>query len=143
MFANNGAKTGEVSGLSMQFEAEDGTKWKFTPQWIVDENKLASEVASQAPGRLAIGKVTTSFFHSVVLPGKQTASYTYLFLGRDTDKLTVPHKLRVTLLSLSPGDKELRQQQQSTLIFDPLTISLIPQGTVVSVQFEEVKRMIY
>jgi hypothetical protein len=138
-FANNGAKTGEINGLSLQFEAEDGTTWKFVPRWIVDEDKLASEVSAQPPGELGIGKVTTTVFHAVVLPGKQTTSHSYLFLGSNTDSLTTPHTLKVTLRSLSPGDHELRLQQRLTLKLDAFTISTIPMGTITSVPFEESK----
>ena len=138
-FANNGTKTGEIDRLSMQFEAEDGTKWKFEPHWVVDEDKLASEAGSQPPGEMAIGKAVTTFFHAVILPGKQTTSYSYLFLGPNTDALTTPHTLKVTLWSLSPGDKKLRLQQTSTLKLDARTISTIPMGSITNVLFEETK----
>jgi hypothetical protein len=65
---------GEISYLTLTLESDDGTRWLFAPYWIVDEAKLAAD---------EFGKRTwmSGPFHGVVVPGKQTVAYSYMFIG--------------------------------------------------------------
>jgi hypothetical protein len=143
-FANNGARVGEINALRLVFEAEDGTRFVYAPRWIVDQSKLNSQVALDTPGEINWDAITSAFFHSVLLPGKQIVSYNYvLFPDSSQGGLPpAPHKYDVTLRSLSAGETELRTQQSSTLDLTPAIVQLIPQGKIVNIEFEEVKRVI-
>jgi hypothetical protein len=104
-FANNGAKLGEIRSLILQLQDDDGTRWIFEPFDIVDEEKMTDMWALPQDQRKGVSWATVApaHFHSVVLPGKQTAAYSYLFrsLPSLSKNLTLgpPHRFNVTLFS--------------------------------------------
>jgi hypothetical protein len=147
-FANNGAKVGEIKGLSLQLQDDDGTRWVFEPWFIVDEEKLIDMWALPEDQRKGVpwATVAPAHFRSVVLPGKQTANYSYYF--RDDPNfsknlvLGPPHRFHVTLFSASPGESELRVQDREILRLDAMTVGGIQHVPSVSVAFEGVGEMV-
>jgi hypothetical protein len=134
-FSNNGAHFGEVNYLALRFESDDGTKWAFAPYWVVDDAKLVAD---------GFGKRTwvKEPFHPIVIPGKATAAYSYMFfaesgLANFTDATLAPHKFRVSLLTWAPGDAAPHVQQISTLDFDKDLIDNVGKGVVFGMPFAE------
>lgn len=139
-FSNNGAHFGEVSYLALRFESDDGTKWAFVPYWVVDDAKLLTD---------GFGKLTwvKEPFHPVVIPGKQTEAFSYMFFAESglpnfTDATLTPHKFHVSLLSWSPGDNAPRVQQTSTLDFDKDLIDNVTRGVVFGMPFTEQQKQV-
>jgi hypothetical protein len=130
-FSNNGAQTGEISLLALRFEADDGTNWIASPLWTVDDAKLAMEQKIEAKGS----------FVPIVLPGKQTISYSYLFSiepSSASEKIILaPHRFHVSLFTWSPGHSEPHKQQTSTLSMDSYVVTALRSGQFFEVPFEE------
>jgi len=143
-FANNGAKVGEIKGVSLQLQDDDGTTWVFEPWFIVDEEKLIDAWGQSFDQRKSISWPTLApaRFHSIVLPGKQTAAYSYLFRSDPSFSKNIvlgpPHRFHVTLFTVSPGETQLRVQDQETLVLTPEWASLIGQSPSLSIAFEGV-----
>jgi hypothetical protein len=134
-FSNNGAYTGEISYLVLTLESDDGTRWLFAPYWIVDEAKLASD---------GFGKRTwmSGPFHGVVVPGKQTVAYSYMFVGESgLEHFQAPtltaHKFRARLLTWRPTDNRPREQQTSTFDFDANLIANLTRGVMFGMPWSE------
>ncbi len=148
-FANNGARVGEIKGMSLQLEDDkDGTIWVFEPWFIVDEQKLL-DLWGQPPDQrkqTPWSTVAPSYFHSIVLPGKQTTAYSYLFRSDPNFSRNIvlgpPHTFQVTLLTASPGESELRAQDREVLVLTPDLVNLIGRITSLSVPFEGVRQMV-
>lgn len=107
-FSNNGAHFAEISYLVLRFESDDGTKWVFAPYGVVDDEKL-----------IADGFIKRTWlkepFHPIIIPGKQTMAYSYMFIAESglsdfTDATLTPHKFHVTLLTWSAGDAAPHKQ---------------------------------
>jgi hypothetical protein len=134
-FSNNGAHFGEISYLVLRFESDDGTKWLFAPYWVVDDAKLIAD-------GFAARSWVKEPFHPIVIPGKQTTAYSYMFFAESggpnfTDATLTPHKFHVTLLTWSPGDVAPHEQQASTLDFDKDLIDKVRAGVIFGMPFAE------
>ena len=130
-FANNGARAGSIDMVALRFESQDDdTNWLYEPKYVVDDARLL------AADRSGLMKAE---FAAVVLPGKQTATYTYVFVT--TQKVTLaPHKFRVTLYSSSPSDKQVVEQQVRTIDFNAEVIFVLQRSNgFVGVPFEETR----
>ena len=130
-FANNGARVGEIKRMFLQLEDDkDGTTWVFEPWFIVDEEKLI-DMWGQLPDQrkqTPWSTVAPAPFHSIVLPGKQTTTYSYLFtsdLNFSKNLVLGPHTFQVTLLTASPGESELQVQDREVLVLTPDYVNLI------------------
>ena len=137
-FSNNGAHTGEISYLVLTLESDDGTRWLFTPYWIVDEAKLASD---------GFGKRTWMPFHAVVVPGKQALAYSYMFVGesglsRFQGPTLTSHNFKAKLLTWRPSDSRPREQQTSVLDFDANLIENLSRGVMFGMPFAEQQRRV-
>jgi hypothetical protein len=131
-FANNGANSGEITDIAVQFVSDDGTKWTFLPYRLLDGS---SRITDQN-GNTAFETAKAPRFSSVVLPGKQTAVHTYLFLADEFQDLA-PHRFHVRLLTWASGEPKGREQQLATLDFNPTVIATLQTGGMTSVPFEE------
>ncbi len=139
-FSNNGAHFGEISYLALRFQSDDGTKWVFSPYWVVDDAKLIAD---------GFGKRTwvKEPFHPFIIPGKETAASSYMFfaesgLANFADATLTPHKFQVSLLTWSPGDASPRVQQISTLDFDKDLIENLGKGVVFGMPFAEQQKWV-
>lgn len=139
-FSNNGAHFGEVSYLALRFESDDGTKWAFVPYWVVDDARLLTD---------GFGKLTwvKEPFHPIVIPGKQTEAFSYMFFAESglpnfTDATLTPHKFHVSLLTWSPGDSTPRVHQTLTLDFDKDLIDHLTRGIVFGMPFAEQQKQV-
>lgn len=72
-----------------------------------------------------------------LLPGKQTAVHTYVFLADEGFDDIASHKFRVELLTWSAGNTEPRLQQRSTIDFDHGVVEVMKGQGVTGVPFEE------
>jgi hypothetical protein len=155
-FANNGPQTAEIKALTLELrDDKDGTRWVFVPQMLVIDEAGLRKTWAKNQMREASGKEPTpeeqmqaldqkdvlSSLHSVLLPGKQTSSQTYLFRTSPgvSTKLVLgpPHTFGVTLYSLSAGDNEFRVQDKGTLVLTPEIMGIISTQTSLGVAFEE------
>jgi hypothetical protein len=155
-FANNGAQTGEIKALTLELrDDKDGTRWVFIPAMLVTDVQGLKNSWAKNQMREASRKEPTleeqmqaldrkdvwSSFHSVLLPGKQTTSQTYVFRSSDevSKNLVVgpPHTFGVTLYSLAAGDDEFRAQDKGTLVLTPTLTGFISTTPTVEVGFEE------
>ncbi len=139
-FSNNGAHFGEISYLALRFESDDGTRWVFAPYWVVDDAKLIEDGFSKRTW-------VKEPFHQIVIPGKQTTAYSFMFfaesgLEKFTDATLTPHKFQVSLLTWSPGDAAPYVQQVSTLDFDKNLIENVERGVVFGMPFAEQQKQV-
>jgi len=132
-FANNGARSGQIDMLALRFDSQDdSTQWLYTPYVVVDDARLVPQLIPSA---------IKSRFSPVVLPGKQTATYTYMFFTDDTT-LLAPHKFKVSLFSWMPDQVTPTEQEVRTLDLKELYVAFLKQSTsaggdFLSVGFEE------
>ena len=130
-FANNGAQIGAINDLAVIFQSDDGTKWLFSPYSVISERDIPfTQSLSKEP------------FHSIVVPGKQTSVYSYMFIAElastsSEDIVLAPHKFHVMLSSWSAENLQPRKQQESTLDLNSNVIKAISTGEPVTVPFEE------
>jgi hypothetical protein len=147
-FANNGARVGEIKTMFLQLKDDkDGTLWVFEPWFIVDEEKLldlwgqSHDQRTQTPW----STVAPAHFHSIVLPGKQTTAYSYLFRSDPNFSRNImlgpPHTFQVTLFTASTGESEMRAQDREVLVLTPDYVNLVEQVPSVSLPFEGVRQM--
>lgn len=134
-FSNNGARFGEVNYFVLRFESEDGTKWIFAPYWVIDDAKLMTDGFA---GRTWLKEPV----HPIVVPGKQTEIYSYMFVAESglssfTDANLTPHKFRVTLLTWPAGDTLPREQQTSVLDLDQDAVNNLARGVMFGMPFAE------
>lgn len=156
-FANNGAQMGEIKNLSLEFrDDKDATRWVFVPamlvtdqegltnSWLKNHMRDAEGKPHQTPEEIWQSldkKAVMTSLHTVLLPGKQTTSQTYLFRTESLTNLGPPHTFAVTLYTLSAGDSEFRAQDKGTLILtSQLTQLISTSGTTVEVGFAEEER---
>jgi hypothetical protein len=137
-FSNNGAKFGEISYLALRFESDDGTKWVFAPYWLVDDAKLATDGFAR---RTWIKEP----FHPIVIAGKQSVAYSYMFfaesgLANFTNATLTPHKFQVRLVTWFPGSSTPHEEELGALSFDQNLIDNVSQGVVFGMPFAEQQR---
>jgi hypothetical protein len=135
-FANNGARIGEIKNLAVEFVADDGTKWTFLPYKVLDDLPASSENRD-----LARVWMKGRDFSPILIPGKETAQHSFLFLADEFETLA-PHNFRVTLFIWLAGEKTPREQQLSTLDFNPAVVATLRTGSMQTVPFEEEKELI-
>jgi hypothetical protein len=135
-FANNGARIGEISNLAVEFVADDGTKWTFLPYKVLDDLPASSE--NRDVGRLWM---KGRDFSPILIPGRQTAQHTFLFLAHEFENLA-SHNFHVKLFIWLAGEKTPHEQQLSTLDFNPAVVSTLKTGSMQTVPFEEEKELI-
>jgi hypothetical protein len=148
-FANNGAKMGEVQYFLLRLRDEsDGTEWLLHPEMIVQESKVTMCWAElKATGETQSNLCREAYlsgFRSILLPGRQTTSQTYLCgydPGFSKNVVLSPHRFRVTLYTLVSGENDLRPQEVGTLVITSKTIDAMKDNSV-GVQFQEVKQSI-
>lgn len=143
--ANNGAKIGEIKALFLRLHDDgDGTDWVFEP-WLVisDEEKFRERFGVERTEKIWTEAISSNF-HSIILPGRQTTSQSYLFRsdpGFSTNiVLGSPHHFRATLYSLSSTDSELRAQDIGTVNLTPLAIGGLTSNGAILVPFEEISK---
>jgi len=134
-FSNNGAHIGEISYVVLSLESDDGTRWLFSPYWIVDETKFLTDGFSKRTWM-------SGQFHSVLVPGKQTVAYSYMFvaesgLSRFQEPSLTPHKFKARLLTWFPANSRPREQQSSQLDFDENLIANLSRGVAFGMPFRE------
>jgi len=132
-FANNGATTGEIRNIAVQFVADDGTKWIFLPYRLLDGLRSTDQ-----DGSLSIDSAKAPPFSPILIPGKQTAVHTFLFIPSGFDTLT-PHKFEVKFFIWFGDDKKPHKQQVSTLNLTDDMVSVISNGNLTALPFEEEK----
>jgi len=127
-FANAGARTGVVDNIAVKMEsADDTTNWLFSPYAVLDS---------------VTSKHMKDSFYPLTVPGKQTASLTYLFFGEtglsgfDEVQLT-PHRFKMTLFTWTDGETRWREQQQFGINFDKDVVGQLAHGVVFVTPFIE------
>jgi hypothetical protein len=148
-FANNGAEMGVVKYFVVRLQDEtDGTEWLLHPAPVVQDEPKVIECWGEPEGETQkdlCRNASLSSFHSLLLPGKQTMSQTYL-CGYDpavsTNVVLRPHTFHVTLYTLVSGESALRPQETGTLVLTPQSVDSMSKGISVAVQLEEVEKSI-
>jgi hypothetical protein len=139
-FANNGAQIGSISSLAIQLVSDDGTTLLFSAYETLDD----APKITVPDGHLRYDISKSQNFSPILLPGKQTAHHTLLFmLESPSDLVLTPRKYHVNMWAWYGLSREPHKQQISTLDFSDSVVAVLRTGVLAAFPFDEERDQIH